>query len=336
MRKTWRVVALVALLVAGQSHAYAWHDTGHMLVAQIAYLNLSPAAKARVDKLLIAPPPPRRPLIHLCATYYTPACEKIYDPVTIAVWMDDFKGDSLNDEYENWHYINYRPFFDGIPVRTEVGPEPTNILDRLNWSINTLRRNAARDKTETETTAMLKADAEALGFLYHLIGDVHQPMHTLTRYSAKNPNGDAGGNGFALQMPPEANIRNLHAFWDAAAGRFGFQSPRRPLSPVDRVLLGAQAEEIMKANPSATMTAARELEPLRWIEESNTIAREFAYAKAREGEAPSAAYTAEAQKIAGERIALAGYRLANVLNNLFVEKATPAKPAPAASPSPKN
>jgi hypothetical protein len=325
MGKVWRVAALVALLLGAQSHAFAWHDTGHMLVAQIAYLNLSPAAKARVDKLLIAPQG-RRPLIHLCATYYTPACEKIYDPVTIAVWMDDFKGDSLNDEYENWHYINYRPFFDGVPVRPEVGPEPTNVLDRINWCINTLRRGTGRDKT----------DAETLGFLYHLVGDVHQPLHTTTRYSAKNPDGDAGGNGFAIQMPPEARIKNLHAFWDAAGGRFGFESPRRPLDAAGRARLLAQAEEIMKANPLATSAAARELEPLRWIEESNTIARQFVYAGAREGETPSAAYTAEAQKISGERIALAGYRLALLLNSLFVEKATPAGGAPAASPSPKN
>ncbi|HEY9405114.1 MAG TPA: S1/P1 nuclease [Pyrinomonadaceae bacterium] len=326
MRKVWRVALVVALLHGVRSPAVAWHDTGHMLVAQIAYLNLSPAARSRVDKLLIAPPAPRRPLIHLCATYYTPACEKIYDPVTIAVWMDDFKGDSLNDEYENWHYINYRPFFDGVPVRPEVGPEPTNILDRINWCINTLRRGTGRDKT----------DAETLGFLYHLVGDVHQPLHATTRYSAKNPDGDAGGNGFAIQMPPEARIRNLHAFWDAAGGRFGFESPRRPLDAAARARLLAQAEEIMKANPAATLASARELEPLRWIEESNTIARQFVYAGAREGEAPSAAYTTEAQKISGERIALAGYRLAHLLNQLFVEKLTPANATPAPSPSPKN
>ncbi|HEX8458891.1 MAG TPA: S1/P1 nuclease [Pyrinomonadaceae bacterium] len=330
VRRALRPVSLLAallLVVAAPSRAVAWHDTGHMLVAQIAYLNLSPAAKARVDKLLTAPEG-RRPLIHLCATYYTPACEKIYDPVTIAVWMDDFKGDSLNDEYENWHYINYRPLFDGVPTRTEVGPEPTNVLDRINWCINTLRRGTGRDKT----------DAETLGFLYHLVGDVHQPLHTTTRYTVKNPDGDAGGNGFAIQMPPEARIRNLHAFWDAAGGRFGFESPRRPLDTASRARLLALAEEIMKANPVDKSTAARELEPLRWIEESNTIAREFVYPKTREGETPSAAYTAEAQRISGERIALAGYRLAHVLNTLFVEKPKPAAAAttPAPSPSPKN
>ncbi len=309
MRKIWRATLLTMLLLLAQSQALAWHDTGHMVVAQIAYLNLSPAAKARVDKLLITPTG-KRPWIHLCATYYTPACEKTYDPVTIAVWMDDFRGDSLNDEYDNWHYINYKPFFDGVPVRPEVGPEPTNVLERINWCVNTLRKGTGREKT----------DAEALGFLYHLVGDVHQPLHTITRYSAKNPDGDAGGNGFSVQLPPETRIRNLHAFWDAAGGRFGYESLRRPLDQAGQARILAVAEEIVKAHPAATMPSVKELETLHWIEESNTIARQFAYANARDGEAPAAAYTAEVQKISAERLALAGYRLAGVLNSIYPDK----------------
>ncbi|MGI9107092.1 MAG: S1/P1 nuclease [Pyrinomonadaceae bacterium] len=297
------------LLLLSPATAFAWHDTGHMVVAQIAYLNLSPAARARIDSLL-ATPQGKRPLIHLCAGYYTPACEKTYDPVTIAVWMDDIKGDSLNDEYEVWHYINHQPFFDGIPVRPEVGPEPINVLDRINWCVNTLRKGKGGDKT----------NAEVLGFLYHLVGDVHQPLHTITRYSAKNPDGDAGGNGFVLQLPPETRIRNLHAFWDAAGGRFGFESVRRPLDQAGRARILALAEEIMKTNPAERMPSVKEVEPLGWVEESHTIARQFAYAKAREGEAPSAAYTEETQKISAQRIALAGYRLAALLNGIYSEK----------------
>jgi hypothetical protein len=145
---------------------------------------------------------------------------------------------------------------------------------------------------------------------------VHQPLHTTTRYSTKNLKGDAGGNFFTIQMPPEANIRNLHSFWDAAGGSFGFTSLRRPLDEAGRARLLSLATEIMKANPAETMPSVKELEPLRWVEESNTIAREFAYAKVREGEAPSAEYTKEVQRISATRIALAGYRLAAVLNSL--------------------
>jgi len=313
MRTARRALILSAVLLLLPLRALAWHDTGHMLVAQVAYLRLSPAAKERVDKLLTTPQG-RRPLIHLCAGYYTAAtCEKTYDPVTIAVWMDDFRGDSLTGEYDPWHYINHTPFFDGIPVRTNVGPEPVNVLDRLNWAVNTLRRGTGRDRT----------DAETLGFLYHLVGDVHQPLHATTRYTAANPDGDAGGNGFRLKMPEGVQISNLHAFWDAAGGAFGYESPRRPLDEAARARLRTLAEELMKAHPEDSLPASKDLEPLNWVEESNALARRVAYANVKEGETPSKAYTDEAQKVSRLRLTLAGYRLAAVLNMLFTAEAGP-------------
>jgi len=320
MRAAHRALFVVATLLILPLRAAAWHDTGHMLVAQIAYLRLSPAAKERVDKLLVTPQG-RRPLIHLCAGYYTAAtCEKTYDPVTIAVWMDDFRGDSLNSEYDPWHYINYKPFFDGIPVRTNVGPEPVNVLDRINWAVNTLRRGTGRDRT----------DAETLGFLYHLVGDVHQPLHATTRYTAANPEGDSGGNGFRLKAAEGSPATNLHFFWDAAAGAFGYESPRRPLSEADRARLLKLAEEIMRESPEATLPGVGDLEPLNWVEESNALGRGVAFAGVRENETPSAAYTEQARRVARQRIALAGYRLAGLLNQLFV--APPSQPAPGAQP----
>lgn len=316
MKSLSRVLILGLSLLALPAPARAWHDTGHMVMAQIAYLRLTPAAKERVDKLLIAPQG-RRPLIHLCAGYYTAAtCEKIYDPVTIAVWMDDFRGDSLNSQYDPWHYINYRPIFDGLPARPNVGPEPVNVLDRINWAVNTLRRGTGRDR----------ADAEALGFLYHLVGDVHQPLHAATRYTAANPDGDSGGNGFPIKMPEGVQITNLHGFWDAAGGSFGFESPRRPLDEAARARLRALAEEIMRAHPEGSLPESQDLEPLHWVEESNALARRVVYANIRENETPSKAYTDEAQRLSRVRLATAGYRMAGLLNLLFVE------PPPAAAP----
>jgi hypothetical protein len=285
-----------------------------MIVAQVAYLRLTPAAKARVDGLLI-PPPGRRPLIHLCAGYYTPeTCEKTYDPVQIAVWMDDFRGDSLNDPYAPWHYIDFRPIFDGIPERSNVGAEPENVLSRINWAVNTLRKG----------TGSNKSDAETLGFLIHMVGDVHQPLHAATRYSAANPNGDAGGNGFKIQMPADAHISNLHAFWDAAAGTFGFVSPKRPLDQAGKERMVAIAQEVMRQYPDTSVPEWKNLDPHEWVIESNTLARQVVYRNITEGAAPSQAYADAAQQLSRKRLALAGYRLAGVLNALFVPQ--PPKP----------
>src|ERR1700755_652411 len=163
MRNLFRAVLLCALLISAQSSALAWHDTGHMIVAQVAYMRLTPAAKAKVDALFAPPQGTRRPLIYLCAGYYmADTCEKIYDPITIAVWMDDFRGDSLNSpKYDNWHYVDY-PFFDGVPEGGKAGPEPENARARINWAITSLREGGMTPKNEAETTA----------FLYHLVGDI--------------------------------------------------------------------------------------------------------------------------------------------------------------------
>ena len=313
MRLIGRVFCICALLLAAPARSLAWHDTGHMVVAQVAYLRLTPAAKARVDSLLVTPPG-RRPLIFLCAGYYTPeTCEKTYDPVEIAVWMDDFRGDSLNDETSPWHYVDFRPFFDGIPERSNVGAEPENVLSRLYWAINTLRKS----------TGSARRDAETLGYLYHLIGDVHQPLHTTTRYSAANPNGDAGGNGFRIKLPPDNRTSNLHFFWDSAAGQFG-DSLKRPLDQAGKARILSLAEAAMKEFPAESMPEWQDLDPHTWVVESNTLSRQIVYKNIKEGETPSKAYTDEAQRLSRKRMALAGYRMAGVLNALFV----PAPPKP--------
>lgn len=313
MRLFGRLFILAALLLAAHTSAFAWHDTGHMLVAQIAYLRLTPAAKAKVDSLFVTPQG-KRPLVYLCAGYYTPeTCEKTYDPVTIAVWMDDFRGDSLNDPYAQWHYIDI-PFFDGVPERADDGPDTENALARINWAISSLKHG---------TTGKEKTDAELVGFLFHLVGDVHQPLHAAARVTPAHPEGDQGGNLFKIQMPPEAHISNLHSFWDAAGGAFGFTSPKRPLDQASRERIRSIAEEIMKEYPADSMPESKDLDPHTWVMESNALARQSVYANIKEGETPSKTYTDEAQRISRKRLALAGYRLAGVLNMLFVSE--PAK-----------
>jgi hypothetical protein len=49
--------------------------------------------------------------------------------------------------------------------------------------------------------------------LIHYVGDMHQPLHTVTRYAPDFPNGDMGGNLFNLTA--RDNITELHAVWDS-------------------------------------------------------------------------------------------------------------------------
>lgn len=49
-------------------------------------------------------------------------------------------------------------------------------------------------------------------FLVHLVGDIHQPLHTVSLWDNQFPKGDQGGNLFAISFQ---NISNLHALWDS-------------------------------------------------------------------------------------------------------------------------
>ena len=302
MLKVWRVLILAFAVLVPQTQALAWHDTGHMVIGQITYNRLTPAARARVDKLLIAPPD-RRGFVFFC--------DKTYDPITIAVWMDDIRADSLHADFAPWHYINYKPVFDGIPARN-IEPAKENVLARIEWSIETLKKGKEQD-----TFAANKQNAEVLGYLYHLAGDVHQPLHAATRYSQKNPDGDSGGNGFRVTMPEEMRINNLHAFWDAAGGLFNFRNVERPLDANGKAQIARLAADITAAHPASANSQWKELRPAQWVEESNQLSRQIVYVGITDGGVPSASYTNKAKDLSRKRIALAGYRLAEVLNTIY-------------------
>ncbi len=287
MRKSLLASLSIATLLLLQSAVFAWDDTGHMLVSTIAYGRLNPTAKARVDAL----------------TKTIRFCGKSYDGVTVAVWMDDIKSDSTHDDMRVWHYTDY-PFFDGVPVDPNVKPDAENAVARIKWATETLRKGTGSDKH----------DAELLGYLFHLIGDIHQPLHATTRFTAKNPKGDAGGNGFKLVGVPD----NLHWYWDGAAGAFNFWSPQRPLDTRDRGRLEEFARTLTTEFPAGQNAAAQELNPDKWAQESYMLATTVVY-NLPENTVPTDQYNTKARMIARQRLTLAGYRLADVINSIFPE-----------------
>lgn len=291
MKKCCRIFFVVALLLLPQTSAFAWHDTGHMIVSQIAYSRLNPRAKERVDALAKT----------------VRFCGRTYDGVTLSVWMDDIKSDSTHDELGEWHYIN-TPIFDGIPPDPNLKMPENNVITRTKWVIEMLKKGTGTDKK----------DAELLGYVMHLVGDIHQPMHAATRHSANNRDGDLGGNEFRLAQP-EAN--NLHAYWDAAGGLFYFWSAPRPMEAEwMRRRFNAYVQAVSAAYPPTNTAEWQMLDPARWAQESYELARTDAYAMP-ENTMPTDAYAARAKEVSRRRIALAGYRLAQVLNTIYPESA---------------
>jgi hypothetical protein len=187
--------------------------------------------------------------------------------------------------HKYWHFIDV-PF---APDGTALPPIPTpNAKERI---------TVFRTVLASQSPDPLKA--YDLSWLLHLVGDIHQPLHCVTRVSATSPEGDDGGNGVKLTAPT-----NLHTFWDDVLGTGN--------TPATALTAAAH----LAAAPAA---AASDLDVEHWVEESVSAAQSTAYhAPIGDGNGPftlDSAYEARAKALAQERVALAGARLANILNN---------------------
>ena len=82
-------------------------------------------------------------------------------------------------------------------------PEPVNILTAM---------------AENESIVKNESDAErkaiALAWLFHLVGDIHQPLHTAQLFTVEYPNGDRGGNEICVRVTQAGQPMDLHRFWD--------------------------------------------------------------------------------------------------------------------------
>jgi len=132
--------------------------------------------------------------------------------VECAVFADDIKGKGWNDQ-SPWHFID-QPFFDGDFVTT-VFPEKFNVT----WSVDYMHKNLKGPKPdEKEGVSWALGDGLNMRFLIHYVGDIHQPLHTVTRYADDHPKGDMGGNLYKLAEHDK--IIELHALWDSGVYEF--------------------------------------------------------------------------------------------------------------------
>jgi hypothetical protein len=131
--------------------------------------------------------------------------------VECATFADDIKDKGFNDQ-SPWHYTD-QPFFDHF--NTTVYPENFNVT----WSIDYMTKTLKANKTDPDTGVSWDlGDSFNLRLLIHYVGDIHQPLHTVSRYTNEHPNGDQGGNLFMLAE--KEGINELHALWDSTIYEF--------------------------------------------------------------------------------------------------------------------
>jgi len=288
MKKVKCIATLTLVFFSLQTTAFGWGDTGHMTVAQIAFDNLTQAQKDRVNQLAA--------MIELE--------DRDYEFVTSACWMDDIRDFPMFEPIRDWHFITQRFIINNAAPNED--PPVVNAVSIIKFLVARLQSPRESDLKK----------AYYLAELAHLVGDIHQPLHTVTRFTPEEPGGDLGGNFFLLDN--DAPRRNLHSYWDAAGGVFNFQDIRRPLTGIRRTQLQTFANDISGAFPKSGMTSeAGNLDPMVWAREGRDLAIAQVYQGINENDLPSQTYQTNAQRVSKRRIALAGYRLAAILKQAF-------------------
>jgi hypothetical protein len=164
----YRTAVLTVVLLLGSTRLFAWGHEGHTLVAQVAFNYMDEGTKRNVMKYL--------------------------DGMTLEEagnWMDAIKSDHANDYMRPWHYIDFEK-------GSTQAADPENIVMVLNRTLKEL------DHKETLSHDEIK---RRILYLFHLIGDLHQPLHV--GYPS-----DKGGNTVQLNFMGSTGT-NLHATWDS-------------------------------------------------------------------------------------------------------------------------
>lgn len=312
LQKRVSVFLVVASTLLMSVPGFAWNEAGHKITAYIAWQRMTPEVRAKVFNTLLAAPEDAQ-----LSTFYAPfgsrseAARQREFFMIVATWADiirdkNFPVRQKNYAHSDWHYSD--TFWEYKDGKVNTLPPPDDggkALEKLVGFDKVIRSKAP----DTEK-------AIAIAWLVHVIGDIHQPLHTSARVTSGNKKGDQGGNLFFLtpKGTPRAQQQNLHWFWDSII------STDRPNTKdlCDADYLDPIAEAIMKQYPYDKLKG--EIADGKfdvWKEESFKIASTEVFRGVSWFEMPSDKYKKKAVEIAERRLALAGYRMGDLFNSAF-------------------
>jgi hypothetical protein len=166
--------------------------------------------------------------------------------------------------------------------------------------------------------------AIAVAWLFHLVGDIHQTLHTAQLFTVDYPKGDRGGNEICVRVTQAGQPMDLHRFWDGLITSSSNLTRLRNESTALRNRQEFQRSQL-------TELASTPFES--WAKESFEIAAKIAYRNGGRIGTPKggnkdcsmvaaapvlpAGYVVSASRIADRRMILTGYRLADLMTWIF-------------------
>jgi S1/P1 Nuclease len=276
---------LLVLLVLWPSLAQAWNKPGHQVIGSIAYRSMQPEARANVIAILKSHPSYPDWQKKLADVPEADRDEYLFQ--LAGRWADDIRGKPEFD-HPTWHYVNI-PYERGKPDGTL--PDVEGIIRALKSNKDAL---AGPEK------------AVALTWMFHLVEDIHQPLHVVKLVDDITPDGDKGGNLSFVRFSADARTVNLHQVWDGlltASDRFSdCQKIAIELVERDKPEAGGGFED--------------------WAWESYKLAKDSAYkdivhsGDKAQGTVLPEKYGKESKAVGETRCLQAGLRLAKLLSDL--------------------
>jgi len=284
-----------------------------MMTAAVAWTKMTPGARCRATLLLQSNPEYSRGLQN--PTHIDPAAALF---VNAATWPDRIKatgsgfiddGDDavhvgaaaalnqgLSDlrKHKYWHFVD-----NPVPLGPGHPPPAVNAVERVALFANTINNR--------HTPIPLKA--YDLAWLIHLVGDLHQPLHTTSQFGPAFAHGsDAGGNNIAVVF---TGYQELHGFWDGTPG-----------DQRDNMHVLADSVGAASHLPSPPVAAANVTNPQKWANESYQLAlsRAFIAPIVLQSAGPftlTSTYASGARTVGRDQVALGGVRLAHLLNAIL-------------------
>lgn len=268
-------LVLAALLAVRPAPVQAWGAVGHHVVARLAWALLTPGARDRASAILAGGRD---------------------EFIAAATWADEIR--SARPETYNWHFVD-------IPVGQARYDEARDCpaTDRGDCVILAIARARA---VLADPQRPLDQQTEALKFLIHFVGDLHQPLHAVDNH-------DRGGNDVKVEplRGTDGRATNLHAVWDTGLINL---SDETEAARADRLLA-----DVRSRPPAAG------LDVVKWAEESHALAeaRVYAYPGFSPAGPPAnpivldESYRAQALLAIDRQMSIAGVRLAAILNGIF-------------------
>lgn len=183
-----RFFIMVALLSIS-THTFALGKLGHQLSCELAYEQLNSNAQTKLMNLLNSMP--AEELAMLNKYNYRDADEPI-SYAKACTWADAIKRDPQYDQFKSWHYVNV----------------PRNQLKVTSTSCekNCVTNGISVHKVQLTKSKSTRKQLDALMFLGHWVGDIHQPLHVSFA-------SDFGGNKTQITSN-DKKCTNLHWLWD--------------------------------------------------------------------------------------------------------------------------